>query len=121
MSGNAFVVTGRGVAILEADEAWYQFCEKANIKNPFFNIRNTTSDERNQYRRMRDRWVVEWLMENKGYEIAAFCASLRNDNVNDLWWWFENMYPCEYNADCNIFCKNFKNCCKEGFVKWSME
>jgi len=47
MSSHAFVITERGAAILEADEAWYKFCEKADIKNPFFNIRNTTSDVRN--------------------------------------------------------------------------
>lgn len=115
MNNQAFTVTEQGAAILDADEAWYQFCKKVNIKNPFFNIRNTTSDERNQYRRMRDRWIVEWLMINKGYEIAEFCASLRNDSINDLQWWFENMLPCEYNCDCNIFCKNFENCLREGF------
>ena len=115
MSDQAFIVTERGAAILEADEAWYRYCKENGIKNPFFNIPDTTKVERDAYRRWRDRWTVEWLMQNVGYEVAEFCASLRNDDVNDLQWWFENMLPCEYNCDCNIFCKNFKNCLREGF------
>lgn len=148
MSNGVFMIGPDGSRMLDADLAWHEYVsensdwlrdpweEISKIRNKYLRHEGQTliieeisaedaekiqewKDSIDSFRRFRDRWTVEFLLDNCGYETAKVCAVTRNDEVNDLLWWFEQLRPCEHNADCNIFCKNFNNCIKEGFFEWN--
>lgn len=77
------------------------------------------------YEHLRDNWELDWIFEHEGYQMAAEFAYFKDSENNYLWDNFLLFRPCNnFNEElqgCSIFCENFENCCKEGFVKWSME
>ena len=67
------------------------------------------------YMRARDRFEIEWIAERAGWNVAYTVAINWNNDWNDLVWYFTEFHiPCEYDG-CNMFCKNFENCIKDGF------
>lgn len=133
--------------ICGAEEAWQDYCQFFGIENPLnkrlllldkYSRRNDNGswviDEYNEedkqlskqldeekyaYMRMRDRFEVDWIAKNAGWNIAYEIAFNWNNEWNDLIWYFTQFnMPCEYDG-CNIFCENFEKCAKEGFVKWN--
>ena len=122
MSHTAFTVGPVGAVILAAEDAWADYAKENNIENVFWKrfAEKVPRQDINAYRRMKDRWIVDWALENEGYAVAARIAAMWNDDNNDLIWWLEQKVLCEEaNGECNIFCKNFETCIKEGFKQWN--
>lgn len=71
------------------------------------------------YMRARDRFMVCWLAENEDWDTAYECAKMWDNEWNDLLWYFKKHYnPCDF-SECNIFCKHFERCVKDGFFEWN--
>lgn len=124
-NNEAFVVGPKGAIALAAEDAWQEYCDYAGIKNPVFQKRSQAGKVSiNSYRKLRDNWQLDWIFENEGYAVAEWFARMRNDEINNLWQEFEKYYtPCVNANDdlreCNIFCKDYENCVKEGFKHWN--
>ena len=77
------------------------------------------TNDKYTYMRARDRFEAEWLAAHGGWEVGYSFAVIWDNDWNDLLWFFEEKFkPCEF-GECNIFCKNFNNCIKEGFFEWN--
>lgn len=123
-NNKAFMVGPKGAIALAADDAWHEYRNYFGIKEPFFRNPPASREEINNYRKLRDNWQLVWIFENEGYAVAEWFARMRNDEINNLWQEFEKYYtPCVNANDdlreCNIFCKDYENCVKEGFKHWN--
>lgn len=123
-NNGVFAVGPKGAMALAADDAWHEYCTYFGIQEPFFRNPPASKKDINNYRKLRDNWQLDWIFENEGYAAAEWFARMRNDEINNLWQEFEKYYtPCVNANDdlreCNIFCKDYENCVKEGFKHWN--
>lgn len=58
-----------------------------------------------------ERFVTECVLRDHGYAAAEEYAlgQFRKRETKEF---FENICPCDYGLECNLFCKNFIQCLK---------
>lgn len=88
-------------------------------RNNYVLVRDMTEEERKldaYWRGKIDDWLreeeiyyTECILKDFGYAKAEEYAfgQYRQKSVREF---FENIRPCEYGGDCNLFCKEFLNC-----------
>lgn len=129
--------------VLEAEEAWHDYCMIYDIENPWQKIREIQKEinnqsyniridndyqeqlkqakiYRDQYMCNREIWKGVYIFKNFGYDALIKFAQLHSKDETALscdvafWRWFEQINPCDgAEGQCSFECINFNNCYKK--------